>query len=61
MQQTLSDHLRAVLGYLDGLRMLLEAKDRGELVDADAPEREISRAESSTRHVLRLVTGDDPA
>ena len=51
----LSAFLKDALAYLDNLRLLSEAKDRGELHDPDAIEREISRAESAVRHVLHLV------
>ena len=50
-----SEYLRSALEYAGGLRMLIEAKDRGELADDTAIEREISRIEASVSHVLHLI------
>lgn len=51
-----SAFLRDALRYLAGLRLLLEAKDRGELADPGAIEREIVRTEGCVAHVLGVLT-----
>lgn len=51
-----SQFLRDALGYLAGLRLLLDAKDRGQLADPDAIEREIVRTEGCIAHVLGVLT-----
>jgi hypothetical protein len=54
---TLSEHLKAALAYAGGLRALLEALERGELVDPTALEREVGRIERSVASALHLVCG----
>ena len=51
-----SQFLRDALGYLAGLRLLLDAKDRGQPVDPEAIEREIVRAEAAIAHVMGVLT-----
>lgn len=53
----LTSHLRDALSYANGLRRLIEARDRGELADPPAIEREIERIELSIGAVLHLVEG----
>ena len=55
-----SDHLLDVLAYTAGLRMLLDAKDRGTLTDSEAPERELRRIERAVAHVLNAIVGPVP-
>lgn len=51
-----SAFLRDALGYLAGLRMLIDAKDAGTLKDPTAIDREITRAEAAIAHVLGVLT-----
>lgn len=50
-----SQYLRDALLRLQALRLLLDARDRGALVDPDSIERELGRIEGDIGHVLHLV------
>lgn len=57
MQSLPSEHLQAALAYAAGLRMLIEAKDRGTLADPNAIEHEICRIERSVAYVIGVLKG----
>ena len=50
-----SQFLRDALAQLAALRLLLEAKDRGALVDPTSIERGLARVEGDIGHVLGVI------
>lgn len=55
-----SDYLRHALEYASGLRLLIDAKDRGELADDTAIEREITRIELAVARCLHFFESEAP-